>query len=120
MFEIAKTAGGDASTPTTLASFDGTDGEFPEGGLIADVAGDLFGTTGSGGAYAILVAMLARRLSLPVGLVLTRIGLAATRLETGAMLTHDFILEVILPPLLFEAAINIHLKSLSWRDETIA
>jgi len=35
----------------------------------------------------ILVAMLARRLSLPytVGLVVTGIGLAVTRLETGAM-----------------------------------
>jgi hypothetical protein len=44
---------------------------------------------------AILVAMLARRLSLPytVGLVVTGIGLAVTRLETGAMLTHDFILD---------------------------
>ena len=65
-------------------------------------------------AIAILVAVLARRLSLPytVGLVLTGIGLAATRLETGAMLTHDFILDVILPPLLFEAAINIHWHSL--------
>ena len=62
----------------------------------------------------ILVAMLARRLSLPytVGLVLTGIGLAVTRLETGAMLTHDFILDVILPPLLYEAAINIHWRSL--------
>jgi CPA1 family monovalent cation:H+ antiporter len=59
---------------------------------------------------AILVAMLARRLSLPytVGLVVTGISLAVTRLETGAMLTHDFIFDVILPPLLFEAAINIH------------
>src|SRR3984885_2746258 len=65
-------------------------------------------------AIAILVAVLARRPSLPytVGLVLTGIGLAATRLETGAMLTHDFILDVILPPLLFEAAINIHGHSL--------
>jgi CPA1 family monovalent cation:H+ antiporter len=65
-------------------------------------------------AIAILVAVLARRLSLPytVGLVLTGIGLAATRLGTGAMLTHDFILDVILPPLLFEAAINIHGHSL--------
>src|SRR3977135_1836412 len=56
---------------------------------------------------AILVAMLARLLSLPytVGLVVTGIGLAVTRLETGAMLTHD-IFDVILPPLLFEAAIN--------------
>jgi Sodium/hydrogen exchanger family len=64
---------------------------------------------------AILVAMLARRLSLPytVGLVVTGIGLAVTRLETGAMLTHDFIFDVILPPLLFEAAINIHWRPIA-------
>src|ERR1700733_13706124 len=66
---------------------------------------------------AILVAMLARRLLLPytVGLVVTGVGLAASRLETGAMLTHDFIFDVLLPPLLFEAAINIHWRPL-WRD----
>ncbi len=62
---------------------------------------------------AILVAIVARRLGLPytVGLVLTGIGLAVAGLETGAMLTHDFIFEVILPPLLFEAALSIH-----WRE----
>jgi hypothetical protein len=46
VFEIAKTAGGYASTPTTIASFDGKDGTHPLGGLIADANGDLFGTTG--------------------------------------------------------------------------
>jgi monovalent cation:H+ antiporter, CPA1 family len=62
---------------------------------------------------AILVAIIARRVHLPytVGLVVAGVGLAATRLETGAMLTHDFIFEVILPPLLFEAALSIH-----WRE----
>ncbi len=45
VFEIVKTAGGYASTPTTLVSFDGTNGEFPEASLIADANGDLFGTT---------------------------------------------------------------------------
>jgi NhaP-type Na+/H+ or K+/H+ antiporter len=62
---------------------------------------------------AILVAIVARRVRLPytVGLVVTGIGLAAAGLETGAMLTHDFIFEVILPPLLFEAALSIH-----WRE----
>ena len=45
MFEIAKTAHGYASTPTTLVSFNGTDGGSPFGGLIADAHGDLFGTT---------------------------------------------------------------------------
>jgi monovalent cation:H+ antiporter, CPA1 family len=69
---------------------------------------------------AILVAMLARRLLLPytVGLVVTGVGLAALRLETGAMLTHDFIFDVVLPPLLFEAAINIHWRPL-WRDSLL-
>ena len=50
MFEIAKTAHGYASTPTTLVSFNGTNGANPQGGLIADAHGDLFGTTSQGGA----------------------------------------------------------------------
>ena len=47
VFEIAKTATGYASSLTTLVSFNGRDGswEGPDGGLIADAAGDLFGTT---------------------------------------------------------------------------
>ena len=40
VFEIVKTAGGYASTPTSLVSFNGTNGEFPEVGLIADATGD--------------------------------------------------------------------------------
>src|SRR5438477_462290 len=50
VFEIAKTANGFASTPTTLVSFNGINGDLPTGGLIADSNGDLFGTTQSGGA----------------------------------------------------------------------
>ena len=49
VFEIAKTAGGYASTATVLARFNYTDGSFPVAGLIADVNGDLFGTTSGGG-----------------------------------------------------------------------
>ena len=50
MFEITKTAGGYASTPTTLVTFsalgyDGTEGINPTAGLIADASGNLFGTT---------------------------------------------------------------------------
>ena len=48
VFEIAKTAGGYASAPTTLVSFDTADGDFPTGSLIADARGDLFGTTEAG------------------------------------------------------------------------
>jgi uncharacterized repeat protein (TIGR03803 family) len=40
-----------ASTPTTLVSFNLTDGGGPTGSLIADANGDLFGTTAYGGAY---------------------------------------------------------------------
>jgi len=35
---------------TTLLSFNGTNGSNPYAGLIADAAGNLFGTTSSGGA----------------------------------------------------------------------
>ena len=42
--------GGGSYTPITLVSFNGTDGAFPEAGLIADAAGDLFGTTEYDGA----------------------------------------------------------------------
>jgi hypothetical protein len=38
-------------TLTTLVSFNGANGNSPEGGLIADAAGDLFSTTSAGGAY---------------------------------------------------------------------
>jgi uncharacterized repeat protein (TIGR03803 family) len=50
VFEIVKTASGYASTPTTLVSFSGADGDIPCGSLIADANGDLFGTTYAGGA----------------------------------------------------------------------
>ena len=50
VFEIVKTASGYASTPTTLVSFNGSDGMFPASGLIADAEGNLFGTTSGGGA----------------------------------------------------------------------
>ena len=63
---------------------------------------------------AIVVALIARRLAFPytIGLVITGIGLALTRHDMDVVLTHEFIFDVILPPLLFEAAINIHWKEL--------
>ena len=64
---------------------------------------------------AILVALAARRLRLPytVGLVLAGAALAATRSHAGLALTHDLIFDVVLPPLLFEAALNLRWSDLS-------
>jgi hypothetical protein len=47
IFEISHVNGSYASSPNTLFNFDGSNGAFPGGasGLIADAAGDLFGTT---------------------------------------------------------------------------
>ncbi len=53
VFEIAKTANGYASMPSTLVTFDGINGSAPRGTLIADVAGNLFGTTTTGGTYGL-------------------------------------------------------------------
>ena len=52
VFEIAKTGGGYAGAPTTLVSFNGANGSGPAAGLIADAAGDLFGTTLAAGRTA--------------------------------------------------------------------
>lgn len=64
-------------------------------------------------AIAVVVAIAARRLRLPytVGLVLVGIAIALANVRIGTALTHDFIFFVILPPLLFEAAL-----ALRWRD----
>jgi len=62
---------------------------------------------------AMAVAMVARRLKLPytVGLVLVGALLAFSRTEVGPALTTELIFDLILPPLLFEAALALH-----WRD----
>ncbi len=64
-------------------------------------------------AVAMIVAIVTRRLRLPytVGLVLVGVAIALAKVHIGATLTHDFIFYVILPPLLFEAAL-----ALRWRD----
>ena len=46
VFKVAQGSG----AITTLASFDGTNGQYPFDGLIKDSSGDLYGTTGNGGA----------------------------------------------------------------------
>ncbi|HEY1931233.1 MAG TPA: sodium:proton antiporter [Acetobacteraceae bacterium] len=59
---------------------------------------------------AIFVAIVSRRLRLPytVGLVVTGLSLALAPPVANINLTYDFIFDVILPPLLFEAALAIH------------
>ena len=63
---------------------------------------------------AILVALAARRLRLPytVGLALAGAALATFRVNAGLALTHDLIFDVVLPPLLFEAALNLRWSEL--------
>jgi CPA1 family monovalent cation:H+ antiporter len=65
-------------------------------------------------ALAMLVAIVARRLRLPytVGLVVTGFALALSRLDVGLALTHEVVFDLILPPLLFEAALNLHASEL--------
>jgi hypothetical protein len=48
VFELVKSGAG--YTLATLVSFNGTNGAFPDGSLIADANGDLFGRTSGGGA----------------------------------------------------------------------
>ncbi|MBV9758747.1 MAG: hypothetical protein JO047_17015, partial [Alphaproteobacteria bacterium] len=52
VFELPKdstSATGYASTPITVYGFSNSPGAYPQGGLIADAAGELFGTAASGG-----------------------------------------------------------------------
>jgi len=64
-------------------------------------------------AVAMVVAIVARRLRLPytVGLVLTGLGLALGNVDVGVALSREVIYDLLLPPLLFEAALNLH-----WSD----
>lgn len=74
--------------------------DFQTGALLLLVAG--------------LVAMLTRRLRLPysVGLVLAGIVLAVSPFAPTVTLTKDLVFTVLLPPLLFEAALNLHWNQL--------
>ena len=60
-------------------------------------------------AVAMIVALVARRVNLPytVGLIIVGVVLALSKVDFGLHLTRDFIFDLILPPLLFEAAITL-------------
>lgn len=64
-------------------------------------------------AVAMLVAIAARQVRLPytVGLVVVGAVVALTKPDFAPHLTHELIFDLILPPLLFEAALT-----LSWRE----
>jgi CPA1 family monovalent cation:H+ antiporter len=64
-------------------------------------------------AVAMIVAIAARRVKLPytVGLVVVGAILTLSDTDLGPHLTHDLIYDLILPPLLFEAALSI-----PWRE----
>jgi monovalent cation:H+ antiporter, CPA1 family len=61
-------------------------------------------------AVAMMVAIVAHRFKLPytVGLVAIGAFLTFGRVDVGRHLTHDLIFDLILPPLLFEAALALH------------
>ncbi len=56
IFELAK----GSNTPTILASFSGSNGSFPIGGLVMDSSGNLYGTTWAGGVGAGTIFELAK------------------------------------------------------------
>lgn len=64
-------------------------------------------------AIAIIVAIAARQFKLPytVGLVIVGAILTLSKTSFAPHLTHELIFDLILPPLLFEAALAIH-----WRE----
>ncbi len=63
---------------------------------------------------AMIVAICARKLRLPftIGLVFSGIGLAFSKPDFGTHLTHDLLFDMILPPLLFEAALSLSFHEL--------
>jgi CPA1 family monovalent cation:H+ antiporter len=72
-----------------------------------------FGTLGLVLFVASLVAMLTRRIGMPysVGLVIAGFALALTPLRLNLHITPQLIMHVFLPPLVFEAAIQIEWRS---------
>ena len=74
MFEVAAGSG----TITTIASFNGSNGEHPEAGLIEDSSGNLYGTTkeggenGGGAVFEVAAGTRTARVDLPPRLLFRR------------------------------------------------
>ena len=63
-------------------------------------------------APLMLLLVIRTTLTLMVGLVLAGLALAFSPVRTGIVLTHDLIFDLLLPPLLFEAALSIRWPAL--------
>ena len=96
VFEIAKTAGLYASAPTTLVTFNGGNGSDPEGSLIADGNGNLFGTTAVATVFELTDAGFATCFC-PETCILTSSGEIAVRdlREGDTVLTVDGVAEQV-------------------------
>ncbi len=81
--------------------------------LVSGASGLSITTLGVVLLTACLVAMLSRRLHLPysVGLVFAGLALAWSPLDVGLPLSRDLIFSVFLPPLVFEAALQLEWRS---------
>ena len=96
-FEIAKTANGYASAPTTLATFSGANGNLPYSGLYADASGNLFGTTFNGGANADGTAFELTNTNFVVGPI-TIAGTVANQAATDAAVRSPFAAVTVTDP----------------------
>jgi CPA1 family monovalent cation:H+ antiporter len=69
---------------------------------------------------ACLVAMVSRRIGLPyaVGLVAAGIALSFTGFRSGLQLTPALVFTVLLPPLIFEAALHLNARQF-WRESPL-
>jgi len=89
VFEVADTNGTYATTPTTLATFNGTNGNSPSGGVFEDASGNLLGTAFEGSTKnqgaVFEVAETAPRIFLETGTVQTFVAPVAGNYEISAL-----------------------------------